>query len=1833
MEDSDEPHSKVEAQVCCEESQGGAGERRTTFECGEFSSRKVQFAEDGRADSKEGGSGTSGPICGRLEDDDLCSEREERAGRADQDLEDGADADPAQPTSDHPDGRFLWSDGNRPGLSGVQGVPRFRDVDLLGEEVGQSGGAAALRSASAEPAARGGSISSSRELSEEGQEGRVANEDAGKLPDSHWETWVRLSGPGDTCKKVEEMQKSGLVLFEELYVEDGPQAFFPVTPEELLSDDVCVLKVASSPRVDLEELVEEVEETALPKKTKTALRKAEKEWASEQACFQADVSEKYSQPRLTKLAPSLNLRPGRAYDIKCGFDLRQESEIKRMWRALEEDDPEAILTCPPCTPFSLLQEWNFPRMAVEKVAAMLCEGLHHVRLAAQICRWQHSRGKIFLFEHPLTSKAWDEPELQELIAMPGVYVCTTHMCAYGMRIGGAPNRKPTKWITNSYEVARELQRRCNQQHVHAQLLGGRAQEAEVYPPELCKAILRGIRRHLEEPKTEVGGEKVQEIFVGEDEVDIEELLDREVQDAGMEVRGSGETTGETNEESDEEPQGVMERPRRPETPQIGVTAEDRQKIRRLHVNLGHPSKESFLRFLSAGRVRRAVLDWVRRDFQCTTCESQAVPKAPRPAVVPKSYAPGMAVAVDLFFIPDVLHQRTLPVLNILDLGTNYQMVEIIQSKDPTHIWHSFWNVWGRTFGMPQYLAMDDVREFRGAFTRFCAAAGIVTFRIAARAPWQQGRVARHGGLMKELIEKCRNELPPTSMTELVLILRECECAKNRFSNRSGFSPMQRMTGQWPRMPGSLMSDEELDPALQAENHTDDFSRLMEARRVPQQAFIKHTSQTAVGKALHARPRKQLSFRTGDLVYVFRALRRPKSVRGQIQPGGAQVAPRAKWVGPGSVLAVEGSVIWINMMGELWRAAAEQVRLATMDEAMGAEIVNEHFDEMKERLKRSSERAGFRDVSGGPIPPLEEEVEVEMEEDQLGEALDPVVQEGAERGRPRPRVGEAEEPAPDEDEDFESAAREAAQSGPPSTSSTSSSSSSEFDDGARGGAETTTEGGERANVSRRASTVLEPEGEAPVEEVMEDMVESVARNERLDGVTGYDASRMRQVLNAQWRKRNSAPYFNEIEVFFAGEEVEEETARKEAEFQAKRDYWIFDSQKNVLQRHHVHRRKALFSPMQAEECPVPLRALKKERRTQMIQDDGSLEEVNDEWSLFTKKESRHAWWRGITEFSVDEHYLFQQDKVKVSKQKRGEGEVFPHEIAPSEWPEWEVEDKSEFEKIVKSGALKVLSVEESNKVREELRRQGKLDRILPSRMVRRYKPGDAPGKPRTRKSRFCIRGDRDPDAIHLSRFAPTVTTSNLQIVIQVARNLGFRGKVGDLKSAFTQSMPLCRQEGPLYCKSCHGSMPGLQEGQLCQIILGCYGLMDAPLNWRKTLVQFVTEELKYKQSVLDPCAFMLYEGSRLRGMLAIEVDDLLMFGDEEHERRMRLLQQRFTFGKIEEIDERGVNFNGRRLRQVGEDVLIDMKAFIEEGLHPVKLDAKRAKQKESRLTEEEVSSVRSTCGALNWAGRKGRPDAAAAASLFSSMVTEMKVSDVLELNKAVDQLKRTSDMALRIQPLAHMCWGVVSDASYANARGGKTQAGHLLITFEQGLLEGKRVKTNVLHWKGGKLKRVVSSTLAAETQSLGRGIGDLLWMMVMYYELLHEEFELRAWREYVKRQSYTAFSKHEKTEDLGDALALVDAKSLYDLLINETIGGSDRRNALDVQALRAELKELSGKIRWVDHPHMPADCLTKQLGKSEALRGILETGMFGITEEAITLAERSDVRKTGGYNRR
>lgn len=79
----------------------------------------------------------------------------------------------------------------------------------------------------------------------------------------------------------------------------------------------------------------------------------------------------------------------------------------------------------------------------------------------------------------------------------------------------------------------------------------------------------------------------------------------------------------------------------------------------------------------------------------------------------------------------------------------------------------------------------------------------------------------------------------------------------------------------------------------------------------------------------------------------------------------------------------------------------------------------------------------------------------------------------------------------------------------------------------------------------------------------------------------------------------------------------------------------------------------------------MRALKRSRHTRRLGQDGHEREVQDEWSLFLKKEERFEWWKEITEFKVDIHFL--KNALPPSSKKRGEGEVFAHEIPASEWP--------------------------------------------------------------------------------------------------------------------------------------------------------------------------------------------------------------------------------------------------------------------------------------------------------------------------------------------------------------------------------------------------------------------------------------------------------------------------------------------------------------------------------------------------------------------------------------
>ena len=93
----------------------------------------------------------------------------------------------------------------------------------------------------------------------------------------------------------------------------------------------------------------------------------------------------------------------------------------------------------------------------------------------------------------------------DLVNDTRTHLVETHMCRFGMSLhldsrSGDHGlvKKPRGFLTSARFVAEQLNRKCRGDHDHVQLVGGRAAAAQMYPEELCQAMLRGIARQKRE---------------------------------------------------------------------------------------------------------------------------------------------------------------------------------------------------------------------------------------------------------------------------------------------------------------------------------------------------------------------------------------------------------------------------------------------------------------------------------------------------------------------------------------------------------------------------------------------------------------------------------------------------------------------------------------------------------------------------------------------------------------------------------------------------------------------------------------------------------------------------------------------------------------------------------------------------------------------------------------------------------------------------------------------------------------------------------------------------------------------------------------------------------------------------------------------------------------------------------------------------------------------------------------------------------------------------------------------------------------------------------------
>jgi hypothetical protein len=219
----------------------------------------------------------------------------------------------------------------------------------------------------------------------------------------------------------------------------------------------------------------------------------------------AKVAELYSPPRVTThigSLPYVHLEAGMTFDLRMGRDGKKWDFLKAADRAkarqlISQEKPFIVIGSPPCTDFS---SWNtrlnHKRMSEQEVRRRKVEAETLLGFAIEVYEHQMRHGRHFLHEHPASATSWLCPKMAKLRERKGVGEVVGHLCQYGLttRAGTdrAPAMKPTRFLSSAPEVLKLLGKKCTREHTHQRLAQGRARDAAIYPPELCKAMLRGI---------------------------------------------------------------------------------------------------------------------------------------------------------------------------------------------------------------------------------------------------------------------------------------------------------------------------------------------------------------------------------------------------------------------------------------------------------------------------------------------------------------------------------------------------------------------------------------------------------------------------------------------------------------------------------------------------------------------------------------------------------------------------------------------------------------------------------------------------------------------------------------------------------------------------------------------------------------------------------------------------------------------------------------------------------------------------------------------------------------------------------------------------------------------------------------------------------------------------------------------------------------------------------------------------------------------------------------------------------------------------------------------
>lgn len=654
---------------------------------------------------------------------------------------------------------------------------------------------------------------------------------------------------------------------------------------------------------------------------------------------------------LSVVASQLGLPISAPVDIEYDprFNLLNKNNREALWKQIEEDDPFLLSLAPVCGPWSPWQHVNLQRSesAYEKV-------MEHRKLWYPVVQWVASliehrlqRGREVLVENPWGSMMWQLRCMDHLISKAPCNSITgealelqrTDQCMYGLKdeTTGRAHEKATGLLLSSASMKQALDRRCDGQHVHEHLAGGKTKKAQQWPEDLCRQMIAGA---LDEMRLQV----INFAFPAELELEDHEAsgsLDaitsaQDIAESPMKRRKIDLNELDTEED--------FEQGSRVEDALLHQKELDRRKnwlkldrskrvaIRRLHNMMGHCSTQALVRMLTSAMAGKDVIE-AAHHFRCQACDEVRLNDAPR-VVKPMKENQNMKfnyeISADVFEIHDSMGQRH-SILSLLDLATHYHVAVRVcsggtpSSRSCAEAINTAWLSWA---GPPKYFCCDQGVHNSGRVAALLEASGTEIRKTGARAPFQLGTGERHGGLLKETMKKAIHDRQLHGADTIAALCSEsCRC-KNVLVNHGGYSPAQWVLGYTPEDVTSLSSN---DPDERLGTHQllvdmedektpqEQFMMQLLIRQFAKEAFMKIDSSQRIRKAL---------------------LRKSVPMRGPYRPGDLVCfSKKGKWYGPARVLSNEGkSSLWLVHGGMTILVAETGCRPASAQEVLRKQIL-------------------------------------------------------------------------------------------------------------------------------------------------------------------------------------------------------------------------------------------------------------------------------------------------------------------------------------------------------------------------------------------------------------------------------------------------------------------------------------------------------------------------------------------------------------------------------------------------------------------------------------------------------------------------------------------------------------------------------------------------------------------------------------------------------------------------------------------------------------------------------------------------------------------------------